>query len=81
MRAKEEYDKWCAHEGMWEESRFGVMPQKAYIAGFRRAIELIEQSLLKGEVNEKTERMAQVPLGREHRDAEERVPLRSGQRF
>jgi hypothetical protein len=51
MRAKKEYERWCALERMWEESRFGAMQEKAYIAGFSKAIELVEQSL-KGEVNE-----------------------------
>ena len=45
MRAKTEYDKWCALERAWEESRFGVMQEKAYTTGFNRAIQLMEQFL------------------------------------
>jgi hypothetical protein len=45
MRAKEEYEKWCALERAWEESRFGVMQEKAYTTGFNRAIQLMEQFL------------------------------------
>jgi hypothetical protein len=77
MRAKQEYDKWCALERMHEESRFGAMQQRAYIAGFNKAIELVEQSL-KGEVYERTERMAQVQSSRSYRTPEERVPLCRG---
>ena len=77
MRAKEEYDKWCALERMHEESRYGATQQKAYIAGFRRAIELIEQSL-QGEVYERTSCVSQVQGGREHRTPQENVPLCRG---
>ncbi len=77
MRAKEEYDKWCALERMHEESRFGAMQQKAYIAGFRKAIELIEQSL-QGEVYERTSSVAQVQGGREYRTPQENIPLCRG---
>lgn len=80
MRAKEEYQKWCALERMHEESRFGAVQEKAYIAGFRKAIELIEHSL-KGEINERTERISQVSSSRNYRESEEIVPLRSGSRF
>jgi hypothetical protein len=45
MRAKAEYDKWCALERAWEESRFGVMQEKAYVTGFNRAIQLMETFL------------------------------------
>jgi hypothetical protein len=45
MRAKTEYDKWCALERAWEDSRFGVMQEKAYVTGFNRAIQLIEEFL------------------------------------
>jgi predicted transcriptional regulator len=45
MRAKAEYDKWCALERAWEESRFGVMQEKAYVTGFNRAIQLMEKFL------------------------------------
>jgi hypothetical protein len=45
MRAKTEYDKWCALERAWEESRFGVMQEKAYVTGFNRAIQLMETFL------------------------------------
>ena len=45
MRAKEEYEKWCALERMWEESRFGLVQEKAYITGFNKAIELMEKFL------------------------------------
>jgi hypothetical protein len=45
MRAKAEYDKWCALERAWEESRFGVMQEKAYTTGFNRAIQLMETFL------------------------------------
>lgn len=65
MRAKQEYDKWCALERMWEESRFGAMQEKAYIAGFRKAIELVEESF-KGEVYERTPCGSQVQESRNH---------------
>ncbi len=76
MRAKKEYERWCALERMWEESRFGAMQEKAYIAGFSKAIELVEQSL-KGELNEQTK---YVPQTTSHRDrtAETIVPLCRG---
>jgi hypothetical protein len=45
MRGKAEYDKWCAVERAWEESRFGVMQEKAYTTGFNRAIQLMETFL------------------------------------
>jgi hypothetical protein len=45
MRAKAEYQKWCALERAWEESRFGVMEEKAYTTGFNRAIQLMEKFL------------------------------------
>ena len=45
MRAKIEYDKWCALERQWEDSRFGLVQEKAYITGFNRAIALMEQFL------------------------------------
>ena len=45
MRAKQEYVKWCALESLREESRFGTMQEKAYIAGFKRAVELAEEIL------------------------------------
>ena len=45
MKAKQEYAKWCALERMNEESRFGTMQEKAYVAGFNRAIELVEEIL------------------------------------
>jgi hypothetical protein len=45
MRAKAEYEKWCALERAWEESRFGVMQEKAYTTGFNRAIQLMEAFL------------------------------------
>ena len=45
MRAKIEYGKWCALERAWEESRFGVMQEKAYVTGFNRAIQLMEKFL------------------------------------
>jgi hypothetical protein len=41
MRAKTEYDKWCALERQ-HENRFSHEQQKAYITGFNRAIELVE---------------------------------------
>ena len=66
MRAKKEYERWCALERMWEESRFGAMQEKAYIAGFSKAIELVEQSL-KGEVNEQIENLPPAESRREHR--------------
>jgi hypothetical protein len=76
MRAKKEYSKWCALERMWEESRFGAMQEKAYIAGFSKAIELVEQSL-KGEVNEQIENLPSVESRRE-RTTETIVPLCRG---
>lgn len=45
MKAKQEYAKWCALERMNEESRFGTMQEKAYVAGFNRAIGLVEEIL------------------------------------
>jgi len=66
MRAKKEYERWCALERMWEESRFGAMQEKAYIAGFSKAIELVEQSL-KGEVNEQIENLPPAESRRERR--------------
>ena len=45
MRAKKEYDKWCALERQWEDSRFGIVEEKPYITGFNRAIALMEQFL------------------------------------
>ena len=77
MRAKQEYDKWCALERMHEESRYGAMQQRAYIAGFNKAVELIEQSL-KGEVYERTPSVAQVQGGRKPRTPQENVPLCRG---
>jgi hypothetical protein len=76
MRAKKEYERWCALERMWEESRFGAMQEKAYIAGFSKAIELVEQSL-KGEVNEQIENLPSVESRRE-RTTETIVPLCRG---
>lgn len=76
MRAKKEYGKWCALERMWEESRFGAMQEKAYIAGFSKAIELVEQSL-KGELNEQIENLPSVESRRD-RTAETIVPLCRG---
>jgi uncharacterized membrane protein YgcG len=76
MRAKKEYDKWCALERMHEESRFGAMQQKAYIAGFNKAIELVEQSL-RGEVNEQTKYISQTTSHRE-RTAQITVPVCRG---
>ena len=76
MRAKKEYSKWCALERMREESRFGAMQEKAYIAGFSKAIELVEQ-YLRGEANEQTKYIPQVEGYRE-RTAETIVPLCRG---
>jgi hypothetical protein len=76
MRAKKEYSKWCALERMWEESRFGAMQEKAYIAGFSKAIELVEQSL-RGEANEQTKYIPQVEGYRE-RTSETIVPVCRG---
>lgn len=45
MRARQEYVKWCALESLREESRFGTMQERAYIAGFKRAVELTEEIL------------------------------------
>jgi hypothetical protein len=45
MRAKQEYVKWCALESLHEESRFGTMQERAYVAGFKRAVELTEEIL------------------------------------
>ena len=77
MRAKQEYDKWCALERMHEESRYGAMQQRAYIAGFNKAVELIEKSL-KGEVYERTSYVPQVQSGREPRTPQENVTLCRG---
>ena len=76
MRAKEEYEKWCALERAWEESRFGAMQEKAYVAGFYKAIELVEKSL-KGEVDEQTKYIPQIEGYRE-RTAETIVPVCRG---
>lgn len=76
MRAKKEYSKWCALERMREESRFGAMQEKAYIAGFSKAIELVEQSL-KGELNEQIENLSSVESRRD-RTSETIVPLCRG---
>jgi hypothetical protein len=43
MRARQEYVKWCALESLREESRFGTMQERAYIAGFKRAVELAKE--------------------------------------
>ena len=53
MRAKTEYEKWCALENMDGVSRpyYGVTQEKAYITGFNRAIALIE-NFLKEKQNE-----------------------------
>ena len=56
MKAKQEYAKWCALERQNEESRFGTMQEKAYIAGFKRAVELVEEILKRqGECDDVTE--------------------------
>ena len=44
MRAKNEYDKWCALERL-HESRFSPEQEEAYITGFNRAVQLMEQFL------------------------------------
>jgi hypothetical protein len=44
MRAKEEYDKWCALERV-HESRFSPEQEQAYTTGFNRAVQLIEEFL------------------------------------
>lgn len=44
MRAKEEYEKWCALERP-HENRFSHEQQKAYITGFNRAVQLMETFL------------------------------------
>jgi hypothetical protein len=51
-RAEQEYDKWCALERAWEESRFGDMQKKAYLAGFRRAVQLAEEIVKRRMLNE-----------------------------
>jgi hypothetical protein len=51
MRAKTEYDKWCALEGEFDISRFSDEQEKAYTTGFNRAIKLMEK-LLKEKQNE-----------------------------
>ena len=53
MRAKQEYDKWCALEGQWEESRYSRQQELAYITGFNRAVEIMKQ-LIKENQNEIT---------------------------
>ena len=47
MRAKVEYEKWCALERAWEESRFGVMQEKAYVTG--KPSNSVNGNILKGE--------------------------------
>lgn len=55
MRAKQEYAKWCALESLHEESRFGTVQEKAYVAGFNRAVELAQEILKRqGENDEVT---------------------------
>ena len=49
-RANQEYDKWCALERA-HENRFGEMEQKCYVAGFNKAVLLMEE-YLKGNRNE-----------------------------
>ena len=45
MRAKREYEMWCALERQYEKSRFSPEQERAYITGFNRAIALMEQFL------------------------------------
>ena len=53
MKARQEYVKWCALESLREESRFGTMQERAYIAGFKRAVELAQEILKRqGESND-----------------------------
>jgi hypothetical protein len=61
MRAKAEYDKWCALERAWEESRFGVMQEKAYTTGFNRAIQLMETLLKEKEYENFTKTASSKP--------------------
>jgi hypothetical protein len=61
MRAKVEYEKWCALERAWEESRFGVMQEKAYINGFNRAIQLMETFLREKEYENFTKTTSSRP--------------------
>jgi len=61
MRAKTEYEKWCALERAWEESRFGVMQEKAYINGFNRAIQLMETFLKEKEYENFTKTTSSRP--------------------
>jgi hypothetical protein len=53
MRAKEEYDKWCALENVGQISRpyYGNTQEKAYTTGFNQAVQLMEK-LLKEKQNE-----------------------------
>jgi hypothetical protein len=44
MRAKTEYNKWCALERP-HENRFSPEQEKSYVTGFNRAITLMEQFL------------------------------------
>jgi len=57
MRAKIEYDKWCALERP-HENRFGSEQQKAYTTGFNRAVELMEL-FLKEQQNESKQNTTQ----------------------
>jgi len=61
MRAKVEYEKWCALERAWEESRFGVMQEKAYVTGFNRAIQLMETFLREKEYENFTKTTSSRP--------------------
>ena len=73
MRAEKEFKNWIKEE-KFVTAEGGL--EEAYIAGFSKAIELVEQSL-KGELNEQTK---YVPQTTSHRDrtAETIVPLCRG---
>ena len=73
MRAKKEFEDWIASE-KFVTSEGGL--EEAYIAGFSKAIELVEQSL-KGELNEQIENLPSVESRRD-RTAETIVPLCRG---
>ena len=73
MRAEKEFKNWIKEE-KFVTAEGGL--EEAYIAGFSKAIELVEQSL-KGELNEQ---IKYVPQTTSHRDrtAETIVPLCRG---
>lgn len=73
MRAEKEFKNWIKEE-KFVTAEGGL--EEAYIAGFSKAIELVEQSL-KGELNEQIENLSSVESRRD-RTSETIVPLCRG---